>query len=468
MSQATELIGQQMAVAAGAPNLLKTNQVNVKTFNAKGDGVTDDTAAIRAALAYAQTVGRNLYFPIGTYLTDTINYGFVSSAGQISIIGEDVATTIIKKKSADGLALFTIGVPDTGGYMGGWTIKNISFVGIPNDTSAALRIYNMIRSSIVRCRFNSAVIGLDLLGGVIANNMHECTYDQNQVGLNVDRWNFTAGYNFPNLNSAFSCLFLDNSVMGVRFDGGRLFNLTDCEIEGNGFDTTKQTANPHGGLWVGANIGISDGLLSPGINLSNTWVEANSGGAAISLHSGRNNLTDVYCIANGAVYDIYVAGGKYHLEGVDCDSPKTYNIYEEPAILSGNFIIDCDYANSNYDKFKTMSIEGANSNFHGIKMRNGQVPVSMGINLPNEQYGSDFTASGVVTVTFPQVFFAPPTSIQITMINNSDLTVESCELYSVSNTGFTVRKKKLTSGSNVVGLSTAGFYWRAIGELWHP
>lgn len=42
--------------------------VNVKTFGAQGDGVTDDTDAINAAIAAAGTSG-GLFFPKGTYLT---------------------------------------------------------------------------------------------------------------------------------------------------------------------------------------------------------------------------------------------------------------------------------------------------------------------------------------------------------------------------------------------------------------
>lgn len=47
--------------------------MTVKTFGAVGDGVTDDTAAIAAAVAYAFSTGEQLGWPAGTYLTtDTI------------------------------------------------------------------------------------------------------------------------------------------------------------------------------------------------------------------------------------------------------------------------------------------------------------------------------------------------------------------------------------------------------------
>jgi polygalacturonase len=65
------LAGLAAAAAATAPIFLiadkvKFGFVNVKDFGAIGDGVTDDTAAIRAA-ADAVAPGGTIYFPSGTY-----------------------------------------------------------------------------------------------------------------------------------------------------------------------------------------------------------------------------------------------------------------------------------------------------------------------------------------------------------------------------------------------------------------
>lgn len=51
------------------------DMVSVKDFGAVGDGVTDDLAALNAAIAYEQTNKKGLYFPSGTYLvSSTLNF----------------------------------------------------------------------------------------------------------------------------------------------------------------------------------------------------------------------------------------------------------------------------------------------------------------------------------------------------------------------------------------------------------
>ncbi|WP_232081596.1 glycoside hydrolase family 55 protein, partial [Citrobacter rodentium] len=75
---------------------LNTDYVNVKDWGAKGDGVTDDTAAIDAACAALTessfiTNFRRLYFPHGTYIYN--GAGIVLPNGS-SLIGEDLFTTI--------------------------------------------------------------------------------------------------------------------------------------------------------------------------------------------------------------------------------------------------------------------------------------------------------------------------------------------------------------------------------------
>ena len=97
----------------GGEDLAKQTVVNVKAYGAKGDGVTDDTAAIQAAIDYAQTNNiRDVYFPSGTYLitaplvlttgaiVDEAGSRYWDSKGTV-LTGENVGTTrIIKRGTA--------------------------------------------------------------------------------------------------------------------------------------------------------------------------------------------------------------------------------------------------------------------------------------------------------------------------------------------------------------------------------
>lgn len=89
------------AVSRSVQSELRDLYLNVKGFGAVGDGVTDDTAAIQAAMTAAKTAGgRIVYFPTGTYLC----------ASQLSITG--------------GQGLHLKGEAATGSVMtGGSTIK---------------------------------------------------------------------------------------------------------------------------------------------------------------------------------------------------------------------------------------------------------------------------------------------------------------------------------------------------------
>lgn len=87
-------------------NVFKLNGVvNVKDpqFGAKGDGVTDDTAAIQAALNALGAAGGTVYFPVGQYLVSST----ITTPVVVRLIGEgtcitaasDGATQIIKKST---------------------------------------------------------------------------------------------------------------------------------------------------------------------------------------------------------------------------------------------------------------------------------------------------------------------------------------------------------------------------------
>ncbi len=166
---------------------------NVKTdFGAMGDGVTDDAAAINAALLAMRNTGTNnynvLYFPAGTYLINDTLFNVNRISGEdysgVQIIGEDPATAIIKWNGAafgtmlyvngwymrvsrltfDGNGTAERGIFHTGGFSTGCEWSDLFFVNFNPVYSIGLDfsapVNGQAENAIMRCRFTGVKYGI--------------------------------------------------------------------------------------------------------------------------------------------------------------------------------------------------------------------------------------------------------------------------------------------------------------------
>ena len=114
--------------------------VSVKDFGAVGDGVTDDAAAIQAAIL--ATYGRKLFFPAGTYIIKSQYGGLVAgeivAGGNIYWEGETADTTLKFDPASNTEGMFGF---DLAANTREVNIKNLTF-DLNNKGSSALELQN--------------------------------------------------------------------------------------------------------------------------------------------------------------------------------------------------------------------------------------------------------------------------------------------------------------------------------------
>jgi hypothetical protein len=169
--------------------------ISVKDFGAVGDGTTDDTAAIQAAIDYmrnaAQSAGGVLHFPAGTYrITDTLNGKSVTAgdgARRVSYVGDGMNASILKYDGIAAIPLLELGIFQTGTQSTGF--RKVSALGFTTtDTTrrqTGLKWQSANASALIEeCYF----IGM-AIGAVYADNwgcaFRNCWISQCDIGLQM-------------------------------------------------------------------------------------------------------------------------------------------------------------------------------------------------------------------------------------------------------------------------------------------
>lgn len=87
-----------MSLTKASYSMVNGAPLNIKDFGAVGDGVTDDTAAIQAAVTYTDTVEyRQIYFPNGTYRVTAS----IEAINPISWVGESFSPQVYQDAGDD-------------------------------------------------------------------------------------------------------------------------------------------------------------------------------------------------------------------------------------------------------------------------------------------------------------------------------------------------------------------------------
>jgi len=229
--------------------------VSVKDFGATGNGTTDDTAAIQAAINASTSV----YFPIGTYSVTSLWIGTNGTA----LYGAGSGGVTIKARSAVNKLIRCQYTSDDSNIAA--VLNNISIAGITIDGNSLANI-GLFTSVAISENFIRDVI---ITNTLVTGHQHWRGWSVNVYGMRIHN-NSGDGLRMDNeANNTYWQVEVDNNVgIGVQVLSGNTITLTGG-IENNGKQGLIVQSNQggSGGLYVSTNVSLFNG--------TGIYVEAN-------------------------------------------------------------------------------------------------------------------------------------------------------------------------------------------------
>jgi hypothetical protein len=269
--------------------------VSVKDFGATGDGVTDDTAAIQAAI----DASFKIYFPQGTYIVSST---LSADKTGFKVFGESEDVVTIQASSGfTGSYLFNLGNGSVSRYFN--EFRNVRLYG--NSVASLVGIYfNRVnnQSKIMHCHFEGFHTAIKAENLALANT---CCYNKfGNIGNTIDIHLVGAAGNswliMGNYFTGGGYVYLDDSMTDVKY----VYNVGDAgsylksdgavgargiHVVGNRFEGGTDDHVQLGlvrGCYISDNFFQGNGVTGKAINLSST--------SAVQYATVANNFFENY------------------------------------------------------------------------------------------------------------------------------------------------------------------------------
>ena len=282
LNSAIEVVSQESSIIGGASSqqitynqggsgaITRTVQsrlrdfVSVKDFGAVGDGVTDDTAAIQAAIdAVYGAGGGTVYFPTGDYVCLTLTVT-ATEANPLSLVGSADSAVVLKRTATSSqpvLNIIGLATPQQSGL----SIENIKITGNAK-THDGIVATNIAYMSLRKVRASACDVGFNNKGSLVFS-AYDCQFKSNNTGYKADA-NASIG---TNLYQFFGGVISANTTLGVDLGEGIGFAFIGTDMSGNG--TAGNTST--GGVRIRSNVDDETGVAFG--SFKNCWLESNKG-----------------------------------------------------------------------------------------------------------------------------------------------------------------------------------------------
>lgn len=318
----------QNGVTKRAPVSAAVPFVNVKTYGAKGDNLTDDTAAIQAAVdAVFAAGGGTVYFPSGTYLVTSIVKVW-TAAVTLNLKGEGKRSTRLKKLGgATDPILDLSSVP---GVLETYSEISDMWIDGNNVAAAGIRLTNWARGVIRNVLVDKCVRGLYSRGALVFS-VYDCTLQSNVYGYYCEK---SANNIYSNLVQFFGGQISANSTWGMYIAQASGVHVVGTDLSANGVAGNTST----GGLYVDPNVDDEIGYAT--LSIDGAWFEVNNG-RAIFIDNATGlavTIKDVLLAANENVAYIGTVMSSQIINVIAGSSGDTININAARSLVTGGII----------------------------------------------------------------------------------------------------------------------------------
>ena len=292
--------------------MIAGDAINVLDYGAVGDGATDDTAAVQAAVdAALGSASGTLWLPKGNYAVTSVDI-FPTGGKSLILVGDGPLNSKFVKYGAGTDPLLNIS-GTAGGGGGNGVVSKCQFknFGVQGTAKGFTGIYadTLAHFFMEGVYVTACDIGLRSLGSLIFA-CRSCYFIGNNIGFQADQSPVNSGYS--NLIKFDDCVFQSNSTYHGLLNKGQQIVFQNCDCEGGA--TAFRVASTY-----------EDETNYSSVTWDNCWWEGNSSNPII-IDSDSTWVTVRDCTLYGPASSITINGADNCVKLENCYGTEYLNM----------------------------------------------------------------------------------------------------------------------------------------------